>query len=341
MKKRIIGLVSVLAVGGLLMATLGCTKKSEAASGAKSAPIVMRIGNTTAPDHILNITFEELAKAVNERSGGRIEATVYPSGQLGTLRTMTEALQLGTLEMATQSPGGLASFWPLMGVMELPYMFQNNQEVYDMLDGPIGQELNQKFLEKTNVRILGYWMNLVRDITNSKRPIRTPDDLKGMKLRVPETKTIVDTFTALGASQVPMAQGELYTALSQGTVDGQENPPTVIYASKYYEVQKYLSLTQHVFTPVVVAVSEDFWKKLPEDLRQIIQEEFVNARARSRPISVAMDEELTVELRKTMEVNEVDISLFRALVQPVYDELIKTAGAEAKTYIDKIEASLR
>ncbi|MDR2476717.1 MAG: TRAP transporter substrate-binding protein DctP, partial [Treponema sp.] len=109
----------------VIAALLGvsCSKKTDAAASAAD-PIVMRIGNTTAPDHILNVTFEEFAKAVNERSGGRIKATVYPNGELGTLRTMTEGLQMGTLEMATQSPGGLASFWPTMGVLELPYMFQ-------------------------------------------------------------------------------------------------------------------------------------------------------------------------------------------------------------------------
>jgi tripartite ATP-independent transporter DctP family solute receptor len=340
MKKCFFGLMSVLVLCGLVMTS--CAKK-EGGSGTSSggAPIVMRIGNVTAPDHILNVTFEELAAAINERSGGRIQATVYPSGQLGTLRTMTEGLQLGTLEMATQSPGGLASFWPMMGVLELPYMFKSNQEVYDVIDGPIGQELNQKFLEKNNVRILGYWMNLVRETTNNKRPVKTPDDLKGIKLRVPETKTIADAFKALGASPVTMAVGELYTALAQGTVDGQENPSSIIFASKYYEVQKYLSLTNHVFSPVVVMVSEDFWKKLPDDLRKIVEEEFINARARSRPISEKMDDDITERLREYMEVNAVDIAPFRDLVQPVYDELINTAGAEARTYINRIEADLK
>jgi tripartite ATP-independent transporter DctP family solute receptor len=220
-------------------------------------------------------------------------------------------------------------------------MFLTNQEVYDVLDGPIGQELNQKFLEKNGIRILTYWMNLVRQTTNSKRPIKTAADFKGLKLRVPETKTIVDAFRALGASPTPMPFGDLYTGLSQGTVDGQENPTTIIYASKLYEVQKYLSLTNHVFSPVVVMVSEEFWKKLPEDLRKIIEEEALAARARCRPISEGMDTELAEKLKEFLEVNAPDTAGFRALVQPAYDELVKTAGDEAKDYIARIEAGLK
>ncbi|MDR0562768.1 MAG: TRAP transporter substrate-binding protein [Spirochaetaceae bacterium] len=326
--------------------SLSCSKGTATNQGTQSVsasakPIALRIGNTTAQDHILNITFEEMAKAINERSGGRIEATVYPNGQLGTLRTMTEGLQLGTLEMATQSPGGLASFWPTIGVLELPYMFQTNQEVYDVLDGDVGQELNKKFLEKTQIRILAYWMNLVRQTTNSKRPIKTADDFKGLKLRVPETKAIVEAFRGLGASPTPMPFGDLYTGLAQGTVDGQENPSSIIYASKLYEVQKYLSLTNHVFSPVVVMISEDFYKKLPEDLRNIINEEVLAARSRCRPISERMDDELTEELKKYLEVNTVNTTGFRELAQPAYDDIVKTAGQEAKDYIARIESGLR
>jgi tripartite ATP-independent transporter DctP family solute receptor len=228
-----------------------------------------------------------------------------------------------------------------MGVLELPYMFNNNDEVYDVLDGPIGQELNDRFVEKTGVRILAYWMNLVRDTTNNTRPITKPEDFRGIKLRVPETKTVVDTIRVLGGNPTPMAFGELYTALSQGTVDGQENPPSIVYASKLYEVQKYLSITQHVYTPTVVTVSEVFWKKLPDDLRKLIMDEVIAARTRSRPISEKIDDDLTIELQKYMAVNEVDTTGFRDLVQPVYDDLIKSVGPEAKEYIDRIEAQLK
>lgn len=312
------------------------------ASGASAADKVyqMRIGNVTAPDHILNITFEEMAARINERSEGRINATVYPSGQLGTLRTMTEGLQMNTLEMTTQSPGGLGSFLPIMGVLEMPYMYSSHQHVYNVVDGEIGQELNEKFLDATGIRIIGYWMNLYRHTTNNVRPIFTPEDFKGLNIRVPETKTVMDTISNLGANAVPMAVGELYTSLSQGSVDGQENPTTIIYASKYYEVQKYLSLTGHIYSPTVVMISETFYQSLPEDLRQIVDEEVAAATQSGREASEKLDEDLIAELAELMEVNEIeDTAPFRAAVQPVFDEMVKTLGDEAQDYFTRIEAA--
>lgn len=351
MKKTICSVASILLSAGLLM--VGCqsgggSSTASTASGAasQSSPAddgkvyQMRIGNVTAPDHILNVTFEEMAAKINERSGGRINATVYPSGQLGTLRTMTEGLQTGTLEMTTQSPGGLGSFLPIMGVLELPFMYESHQHVYNVVDGEIGQELNQEFLEKTGIRIIGYWMNLYRHTTNNKTPINTPADFKNLNIRVPETKTVMDTISNLGANAVPMAVGELYTSLSQGSVDGQENPASVIYASKYYEVQKYLSLTGHIYSPTVVMISEDFYQSLPEDLRRIVDEEVAAATISGRQESERLDEELVEELRGLMEVNEIeDITPFREAVQPVYDDMIKTIGDEAQQYIDRITAA--
>lgn len=299
----------------------------------------MRIGNVTAPDHILNITFEKMAAAINERSGGRIQATVYPSGQLGTLRTMTEGLQTGMLEMTTQSPGGLGSFLPIMGVLEMPYMYASHQHVYNVVDGEIGQELNAKFLEATGIRIMGYWMNLYRHTTNNVRPINTVADFKGLTIRVPETQTVMDTIANLGANAVPMAVGELYTAMSQGQVDGQENPVTVINASKYYEVQKYLSLTGHIYSPTVVMISESFYQSLPEDLRQIVEEEVHNAAAFGRTESEKLDKDLVTELSAKMAVNEIsDPAAFRKAVQPVYDAMVKNVGPEAQEYFDRIAA---
>jgi len=332
---------------GALILPFGCSSdKPESAGSAggeakKSEKVyTLRIGDTTAPGDVLNVSLEEMAKAINERAGGRIKATVYPSGQLGSLRTMTEALQNNTLEMATQSPGGVASFWPVIGVLELPYLYENHQEVYKIVDGPIGQELNQKFLEKSGVRIMAYWMNFFRQTTNNVRPVKNLEDMKGLKLRVPETKTVMETIKYLGANPIPMAFSEVYTGLSQGAIDGQENPFTVVYAAKLYEVQKYLSLTKHVYTPVIVMVSEEWYKALPEDLRQIIDEEMVVARGKARELSERQDEELREKLTDMMEINEVDLTGFREAVQPVYDNMVSSAGQEAADYIKRITEEL-
>lgn len=330
MKKSTMRISILMLVVALLLASL-----SFAAADDKVYKV--RFGNTTAPNDILNVSFEEMANKIRERTDGRLDITVYPSGQLGTLRTMTEGLQNGILEMSTNSAGGLAGFMPLMGVLELPYLYKSHQQVYDVVDGPIGQELNQLFLEKTGIRILGYWENMLRQTTNNVRPINKPEDFQGLKLRVPETKTVMDTIAALSASPTPMAFGEVYTGLSQGTIDGQENPGTIIDSAKLYEVQKYLSLTAHIYSPVNVMIDNLYYEALPEDLRIVLDEEVKNFQEICRAEAERLDAELLEALKDRMEVNEVDTTGFRELVQPAYDSLIEAVGPEAIDYIARIE----
>lgn len=301
---------------------------------------VIKIANVTAVDHPLNVSYEKWAKLMNERSGGRIQATVYPSGQLGTLRTIAEGVQMGTIEIGTQSPGGLASFWPMLGVLELPYAYRSNEHVYHVMDGPIGQELNEAFRAKTGIRVLGSWMNLYRNTTNSKRPIVKPEDFKGLKIRVPETKTVMDTIAAYGGNPVPMAFGEVYTALSQGIIDGQENPLSIIWASKLYEVQKYLSLTGHVYSPAVTMISDVFWNKLPKDLQKVVVDTFEEVKPISRTMVEEEEKSLVLQLKaKGMQVNDVNPVIFAVPLEPLYAAFIKANGPDAQKYLDRIKAT--
>ena len=299
---------------------------------------VIKIANVTAPEHPLHVGFEKMASIMNEKSGGRIEATAYPSGQLGNLRAISEGLQLGTIEIGTQSPGGLASFMPLLGVLELPYLYRDNQHVYNTVDGEIGQELNELFREKTGIRILGYWMNLYRNTTNSKKAIVKPEDFKGLKIRVPETKTVMDTIAALGASPVPMPFGDVYTSLQQGVIDGQENPLSIIWASKLYEVQTYLSLTGHIYSPVTIMISDQFYNSLPEDLQKIVVEAFEEVRPEVRKMVEDQEQKLLENLKNQgMEINEVDKSEFAEYMGSIYDEFTKANGKTAGEYIERIK----
>lgn len=299
---------------------------------------VIKIANVTAPEHPLHVGFEKMASIMNDRSEGRIEATAYPSAQLGNLRAIAEGLQLGTIEIGTQSPGGLASFMPLLGVLELPYIYRDNQHVYDVVDGEIGKELNELFRKKTGIRILGYWMNLYRNTTNSSKAIVKPEDFKGLKIRVPETKTVMDTIAALGASPVPMPFGDVYTSLQQGVIDGQENPISIIWASKLYEVQKYLSLTGHIYSPVTIIISDQFYENLPEDLKKIVVDAFEEVKPEVRKIVEDQEKELLQKLKDNgMEINEIDKSEFAEYMGPIYDEFIKTNGEAAEEYIERIK----
>ncbi len=308
------------------------------ASGVSAADKVykIRIGNVTPPNNPLHQAFEKMAAEMNEKSNGRIEATAYPSGQLGNLRSMTESVQMGTLEMATQSAGGLAAFYPAMGVLELPFAYRSHQHVYHVVDGPIGQELNEKFRQKTGIRIIGYFMNLYRHVTNNVRPVQVPEDLKGLKIRVPETPTVKMAIEAAGGNPVPMVWGEVYTALQNKTIDGQENPIVIIWASKIYEVQKYLSLTGHVYSPTLIMMNDDLYQSMPEDLQNIVQTAAKNAADWNRAELEKMEADLLTKLEEQgMEVNEVDQKPFRDMMSSAWDKLLEKAP-EADDYLDRI-----
>jgi tripartite ATP-independent transporter DctP family solute receptor len=325
----------------LLAAVLFCGLLFSGPAFAADNVYKIKVGNVTAPDHPLNVSLEKMAELMREKSGGRLDATVFPSSQLGSLRAISEGLQMGTIEMGTQSPGGLASFMPLYGVLELPYVYSSNADVYKIVDGPIAQELDEIFRKKTGIRILGYWMNLYRNTTNNRHPIEKPDDFKGLKLRVPETKTVMDTLALLGASPIPMNFGEVYTALSQGIIDGQENPLTIIWASKLYEVQKYLSMTGHVYSPTCVMISDEFFETLPEDLRAIIIESVAEVRPAAREMVEKQEEGLLEQLKeKGMLINDVDTAEFRKLMQPLYESFAEANGKEGETYLKRIQESL-
>ena len=305
-------------------------------SFAEEKTYTIRIGNVTPPNNPLHQAFERMATEMNEKSNGRIKATAYPSGQLGNLRSLTESVQMGTLEMATQSTGGLAAFYPPMGVLELPFAYRSHQHVYKVVDGPIGQEIGEKFRKKTGIRIVAYFMNLYRHITNNVRPIKTPDDLKGLKIRVPETPTIKMAIQAAGGNPVPMVWGEVYTALQNKTVDGQENPIVIIWASKIYEVQKYLSLTGHVYSPTLITINDKLYQSMTADLQKIVVNAARNAAAWNRKKLEDMEMDLLRKLKeKGVLVNDVDQKPFRKMMITAWDELLKKAPG-ARKYLDPI-----
>jgi tripartite ATP-independent transporter DctP family solute receptor len=303
---------------------------------AQDKTYTIRIGNVTAPDNPLNMAFERMAAEMNEKSKGRIQAKVFPSSQLGSLRSMTEAVQMGTLEMCTQSAGGLASFYAPMGVMEMPFAYKSHQHVYKVVDGAIGQELGEQFRQKTGVRVVAYFMNLYRHVTNNVRPVKVPADMKGLKIRVPETPTIKMAIEAAGGNPVPMVWGEVYTGLQQKTIDGQENPLAILWASKIYEVQKYLSLTGHAYSPTNILIGDKLYQGMPADLQKIINDAAKNAGAWNRDFAEKQETELLGMLKeKGMQVNDVDQEAFRKLMATVWDDFVKKTP-EAKKYLDEI-----
>jgi len=209
---------------------------------------------------------------VEQRTGGRVKVEIYPANQLGKEREQFEGVQQGTIEMCMIAEGPIAGFFAEVMVLGIPYLFSNEAVAHKALDGPFGKALFEEMRKKTKVRALGIGENGFRNFTNRVRPIKTPDDLKGLKIRTMENPAHMAMVRALGASPTPIAWGEVYMALQQGVVDGQENPVSVIEVAKFYEVQKYLTLDGHVYSILPILINDKFYTSLPADIRGIIRD---------------------------------------------------------------------
>jgi len=286
------------------------------------AQVVARLGHggsDTHPFHIWSVKFaEEAAKLSN----GRLKVQVFPNSQLGKERDMAEALLLGTLEMCVVGTGTVLPVWvPEIGVLDAPFIYRDFDHFYKVQDGAVGAELKAK-LEAKGMKHLG-WADIgARDMTNNKRPITKPADMVGLKMRVPDSKVYVTMMKALGATVVPVNFAELYMALQQGVADGQENPPTTIRSMNYWEVQKYLSLTDHIYSGASGLVSTKWLAAQPPDLRAAIERAGRLATEYTRPW-VREDNQKSMEFLKSkgIVVNAVDKEAFRKATEVVYTDM--------------------
>ncbi len=310
---------------------------SAAALAAFAAPLAaqteIKFGHVGEPGSLFAASAEEFAKRANAKLGGKAKVVVYGSSQLGGDKELLQKLKLGTVDMALPSTV-MSSEADLFGVFEMPYLVKDREHMKK-----IEKEVFWKSLapaaEKRGLKVIAVWENGYRHITNSKRPINTPADLQGIKLRVPEGKWRVKMFQTYGANPSPMKFSEVFTALQTGVMDGQENPFTQIYSAKFQEVQKFLSLTGHVYTPAYVTVGAKKWGGLPADVRKTLEavakdtQSFVYAKAAKD------DEELLAKLKAGgMQVNTPDKNAFIAASKPVYDEFAKEVKG-AKEVIDR------
>ncbi len=312
-------------------------------SPACYAKTILKLGTSTQPTHIYNQAAEYFGKLVAERTGGDIEVQVFPAAQLGSERDMVEGLQLGSLEMTLTSTGPMGNFVPQVKLFNLPFLFKDRESCYRVLDGEIGTSIADRFTT-VGIRSLGWFENGFRNITNSKRPINSPADMEGLKIRVMEDDVFILTMKALGASPLPMAFGELYTALEQKTVDAQENPLAVIHSSRFFEVQKYLAMTGHFYSPAVLLISEITWKTLTPEQQQIITEAAAEARTYEREISLKADQELEAACAEEgMIITHPDKAPFAAAVAEVYTNpsVVKAiGGGDAEAGQQLIDAAI-
>lgn len=245
------------------------------------AEYTIKVGYIGSESHPTMQAMKTFGDNVAKGSEGKIKVELYPNAQLGGDRELCEGVQMGTIQMAIPSTSALAGFDKRIQVLDLPYLFTTREAAFEAVDGELGVKLNE-LLAKKGFYVIGYLENGFRHVTNSKQPITKPEDLKGLKIRTMENPMHLAFFKELGANPTPMSWGELYTALQQGTVDAQENPYAMIDDGKFYEVQKYVSETGHVFSYEILIANKKFMEKLPDDLRALVIDEAQKAIATQR-----------------------------------------------------------
>ncbi len=252
-----------------------------ASAAFADAEYTIKVGYIGSESHPTMQAMKTFGDNVAKGSEGKIKVELYPNAQLGGDRELCEGVQMGTIQMAIPSTSALAGFDKRIQVLDLPYLFTTREAAFEAVDGELGMKLNE-LLAKKGFYVLGYLENGFRHVTNSKQPITKPEDLKGLKIRTMENPMHLAFFKELGANPTPMSWGELYTALQQGTVDAQENPYAMIDDGKFYEVQKYVSETGHVFSYEILIANKKFMEKLPDDLRALVIDEAQKAIATQR-----------------------------------------------------------
>jgi TRAP-type transport system periplasmic protein len=299
-----------------------------------AAQTTLRINIAIAQNSHYGVAIDTFAREVEKRTGGRYRIQTFYSGALGAERESVEGVQLGTLDLTLTSTGPLPNFVPEVAILDIPFLFRDYAHARAVLDGPIGQELLAKFPPKGMIG-LAWAENGFRHMTNSKRPVSQPEDLKGLKMRTMENPIHIEAYRQFGILPTPMAFTEVFTALQQGTVDGQENPLSVITSAKLDQVQKYLSLTGHVYSPAIFLMNKPQWDKLSDSDKQA----FVDAAKEGVKVNRArVDEDerrAVADLRgKGMNVVEnLDKARFQAVLAPVYADFGKRFG---QANIDRI-----
>lgn len=315
-------MTAALVAGGLLAST---------GALAQFAERTIKFTNGVNEDHPVGVGVKKMQEVLAAKTGGKMKITAFWGGAAGGDLPATQALRAGTQEMVCTSSSPLVGIVKELGAFDLPFLFANEKEADAVLDGPAGEYFNKK-LEAAGLVNLAYWENGFRNLTNSKKPVAKAEDFEGVKLRVMQNNIFLDSFKTLGANAVPMAFGEVFTALETRTIDGQENPFVTIETSKFSEVQKYLSVTRHAYTPFLILYSKKLWDQLNPQEQAVLREAAKEGQKVQREANRALNEKSLANLRKTMTVNEVSAAEQKRMlekVKPVYDKNVPNIGTEA------------
>ena len=305
---------------------------------AQAQAVKLTLAHGTALDNPRHTACLKFAEVVKARSGGRIEVTVAGAAQLGDDAAMVTALRTGALDMSANSQGAVANVVPEYAAFGMPFLFSSQAHAWKVMDGPAGKELAEKSADKGLV-VLGYWDNGIRHMSNSKRALLKPEDLKGLKMRTPPDAVTVDIMQSVGAEAQQIKFSELYVALQQGVVDGQENPLVNIWAGKLHEVQKYISLTGHKYELTPFLIGKRSWDRLSDADKKVVQEAAAEATALQRRLAQESDEKMFAELKaKGVQIDKVDQGPFMTATAPV---VAKWEAGPIGPFVKKVVAAAR
>ena len=302
--------IGFLALGIISMALLAAPAMAQ----QKSFSLNHTMGVNTYPDHAV----KWFATQMEQHTKGAIKVKVFSAGELGQEVEQYDALNLGTLESALMGAQLIGAVCPEFGILDLPYLWRDQEHVRKVWAGPIGQEMAQTVLQRKGIRILAAMNRGPRNLTTKNKIVKVPADMKGLKIRTIQNPVHIEAWKTLGANPVPMAFGEVFTALQQGTIDGQENPYEMIYSNSLFEVQKYLILTRHVRAMIWFGVSERSWKTLSPEHQKIFSDTAIEAAAMNDKLLLAGDQDLEKKLQeKGMTFITPDLAKFTEGVKPV------------------------
>lgn len=324
MKKSILAMAGAVVAAVSLMVT-GCGDKS---SGSADSPLILKLGHIQSEQDLWQTGSLKFKQEVEKLSKGTIKVEVYPNSTLGGDRDLAEGMKMGTVDFALIA-GVLGNFDKSISILELPYLFRTHDEYNKIVNGKIGEEIAGNVLKSSGIRILDWWDRGARQ-TTSNRPIHTPADLAGLKIRVPEIPAMVETWKAMGATPTPMAWSEVYTGLQQHTIDAEENPIPFIYGGRIQEVQKYIVMTAHKYEYVTLAMSDRRYQQLTPEQQQIIQQAADTATAYENELVKTETDKLLQEMvsKNGLEVIEPDTRPFIELAVPAHMPYTQSIGME-------------
>jgi tripartite ATP-independent transporter DctP family solute receptor len=337
MKTRFITCAAIITA---VLAVTGCSKKESAQSVASAAvepQLTLKIGISTNDQDPRAIAALQFAKEIEEKTGGSLKANLYHSGQLGGDGALIEALALdsGTVDIIISDASNFSTYVPKMGISALPFLFGDFETAWKFMDSDIEAEVERELVSH-NIRVLAHYDNGFRCVTTGSKTVKTPADMRNMLIRTPENPVIMASMRALGANPQPLAFSELYMALKQGTYDAQENPVPVIYNNKLYEVQKNLSLTNHIYSGMCFAIGESIWNKLSDSQKQIVAVAAKTSEGTNREMNKQMTEDFLskLEIEGGMTITQPDLPQFIEATKSVKDGLSGDYGADLLQRLD-------